>query len=581
MTTAHLNSVNTGTGDNAGDGSTIRDAFTIVNDNVDKLNSQLNGSKSQSAAFPVTNITATEDISANAGAVYGLNIYGGVVFSRGSEVLTSSSGSWNGGNVSLYGIFSNTDPSTSTTTGVLQAFGGVGIRGNINVGGSQNSIVGNLTLGGTLFAGNTSVGTLSATGATTVASLIVAGTSNLIGNVSVANLSASGTTTVNTLQAVNATATTVNGTTGNFPTLNTSGTGTIGTLVATTGSITNLSVTGSTPSTSTNTGALTVVGGAGIGGNLYVGGTLYAANLVSTTTTELSITAPLLYLTADSAYPYDYDIGMYSHYVGGTANVYQHTGVVRNHNDNNWYFFSNIPEPSGGTVNFSSPRLVYDGIKSGTHTVVGNVTATGNISASTSVVSTGAMYAANYLWANGAPYSGTYGNTNVQTYLSAGTLGIKTPSIEHSGTTGSGDIGTPSNTFGTVYAVASSAKYADVAENYVSDSAYEPGTVVEFGGEYEVTLGTPNTTRVAGVVSTDPAYLMNSCCAGDAVVAVALTGRVPCRVTGTVRKGDMMVSAGDGLAKASANPAMGSVIGKALGNFDGTFGVIEIVVGRL
>lgn len=580
-TAAHLISVNTGTSDNSGDGSTIRDAFTIVNNNVDKLNSQLNGSRSQSAAFPVTNITATEDISANAGAVYGLNIYGGVVFSRGSEVLTSSSGSWNGGNVSLYGIFSNTDPSTSTTTGVLQAWGGVGIRGNLNVGGTHHGIAGNVAIGGTLSAGNTSVGTLSASGATTVASLIVAGSTNLIGNLAVANLTASGTTTVGTLQATGVTATTVNATTGNFPTLNTVGTGTVGTLVATTGSISNLNVTGATASTSTNTGALTVVGGAGIGGNLYVGGTIYAANLVSTTTTELSITAPLLYLTADSAYPYDYDIGMYSHYVGGTANVYQHTGVVRNHNDNNWYFFSNIPEPTGGTVNFNSSRLVYDGIKSGTHTVVGNVTATGNIVASTSVVATGAMYASTYLYANGAPYTGTYGNTNVQTYLTAGTLGIKTPSIDHSGTSGLGDIGSASNTFGTVYAVASSAKYADVAENYVSDAQYPPGTVVEFGGDFEVTLGTPETTRVAGVVSTDPAYLMNSCCVGDAVVAVALTGRVPCRVTGVVRKGDMMVSAGRGMAKASASPAMGSVIGKALGNFDGAEGTIEIVVGRL
>lgn len=574
-TAAHLSSVNTGTSDNSGDGSTIRDAFTIVNDNVDKLNSQLNGSKSQSAAFPVTNVTATEDISANAGAVYGLNIYGGVVFSRGSEVLTSSSGSWNGGNVSLYGIFSNTDPSTSTTTGVLQAFGGVGVRGNINVGGSQNSIVGNLTIGGTLFAGNTSVGSLNAAGAATLASLTVAGSSNLIGNVAVANISASGTTTVGTLQATNISATTVTAPTGSFPTLNTAGTGTIGTLVSTTGSITNLNVTGNTASTSTNTGALTVVGGAGVGGNLYVGGTIYAANLVSTTTTELSITAPLLYLTADTPYPYDYDIGMYSHYIGGTANVYQHTGVVRNHNDNNWYFFSNIPEPSGGTVNFNSSRLVYDGIKSG------NIVASGNVTATTSVVSTGPMYASTYLWANGAPYSGTYGNTNVQTYLTAGTNGITVPSITKSGTTGVGDIGSAVNTFGTVYAIASSAKYADVAENYVSDAQYPPGTVVEFGGDFEVTQAAPDTVRVAGVVSTDPAYLMNSHCVGNAVVAVALTGRVPCRVTGTVRKGDMMVSAGQGIAKASANPAMGSVIGKALGNFDGAEGTIEIVVGRL
>ena len=64
-------------------------------------------------------------------------------------------------------------------------------------------------------------------------------------------------------------------------------------------------------------------------------------------------------------------------------------------------------------------------------------------------------------------------------------------------------------------------------------------------------------------------------------VYVALTGRVPCKVIGPVRKGDMMVSAGNGQARAEENPVLGSVIGKALENFDGVEGVIEVVVGRL
>ena len=66
----------------------------------------------------------------------------------------------------------------------------------------------------------------------------------------------------------------------------------------------------------------------------------------------------------------------------------------------------------------------------------------------------------------------------------------------------------------------------------------------------------------------------------DFPTQVALTGRVPCRVVGTVRKGDMMVSAGNGAARAESNPKIGSVIGKALANFDGEAGVIEVVVGR-
>ncbi len=124
------------------------------------------------------------------------------------------------------------------------------------------------------------------------------------------------------------------------------------------------------------------------------------------------------------------------------------------------------------------------------------------------------------------------------------------------------------------------ATYADLAEYYEADAKYEPGTVLEFGGEKEVTIAQDGTTRVAGVVSTDPAYGMNAKCPGLAV-AVALQGRVPTKVRGTIRKGDMMVSAGDGFARPWNTPQMGTVIGKALENFDGIEGIIEVVVGRL
>ena len=86
---------------------------------------------------------------------------------------------------------------------------------------------------------------------------------------------------------------------------------------------------------------------------------------------------------------------------------------------------------------------------------------------------------------------------------------------------------------------------------------------------------------MAGVVSTNPAHLMNSMLKSNHAVAVALQGRVPTLVTGTVRKGDMMVTAANGFAQASAVPIMGTVIGKALENFDGVSGTIEIVVGRV
>jgi hypothetical protein len=135
--------------------------------------------------------------------------------------------------------------------------------------------------------------------------------------------------------------------------------------------------------------------------------------------------------------------------------------------------------------------------------------------------------------------------------------------------------------WGTFYGKASQAVYADLAENYQADTEYEPGTVLMFGGEAEVTLAEENTRAVAGVVSTDPAYLMNGQLTGTSVAPIALQGRVPCKVVGQVRKGDLMVSAGNGFAKADNDPKLGTVIGKSLENFDGAQGVIEVVVGRV
>ena len=145
-----------------------------------------------------------------------------------------------------------------------------------------------------------------------------------------------------------------------------------------------------------------------------------------------------------------------------------------------------------------------------------------------------------------------------------------------------GNIGSSTAYFNTLFAKATSAQYADLAELYVADATYAPGTVLDFGGAKEVTLSSvASSARIAGVVSTNPAHLMNSMIQDDSTVPVALQGRVPTSVTGTVRKGDMMVSAGNGFAQACATPSMGTVIGKALADFDGVSGTIEIVVGRL
>ena len=128
----------------------------------------------------------------------------------------------------------------------------------------------------------------------------------------------------------------------------------------------------------------------------------------------------------------------------------------------------------------------------------------------------------------------------------------------------------------TIFAgTANAAKYADLAERYASDEEIEPGTVVQFVGEGKVAMCMNDSSRsVAGIVSTDPAYLMNSDQAG---ISLAIAGRVPCKVIGTVKTGDLMVCAGEGYARAEENPALGTVIGKAIESHSGTTGVIEVL----
>jgi len=137
---------------------------------------------------------------------------------------------------------------------------------------------------------------------------------------------------------------------------------------------------------------------------------------------------------------------------------------------------------------------------------------------------------------------------------------------------------------GVITATATAAQYADLAENYVADSDYPPGTVLVFGGEQEVTLcNEHNSARVAGVVSTDPAHLMNSNCEGEHVAAVALRGRIPCKVMGPVRKGDVLVtSTTPGFAEASDQPhfvGAACIVGKAISDhLTPSQGIVEIMV---
>lgn len=146
------------------------------------------------------------------------------------------------------------------------------------------------------------------------------------------------------------------------------------------------------------------------------------------------------------------------------------------------------------------------------------------------------------------------------------------------------DIGSPTLRFRNIYGTAMRANYADLAENYKSDEMYIPGTVVVFGGDYEITVSYySRDARVAGIVSTDPAYLMNSN-DDDTYLPVALTGKVPCLVTGPIRKGDLLMSSSvRGVAtKMTADKWVpGCVIGKSLENSDDeNVRLVTVAVGR-
>ena len=144
------------------------------------------------------------------------------------------------------------------------------------------------------------------------------------------------------------------------------------------------------------------------------------------------------------------------------------------------------------------------------------------------------------------------------------------------------NLGSTTAWWSSIYGKAVQAQYADLAERYVSDADYPPGTVVVIGGTAEVTVTTiDHDPRAAGVVSTDPAYLMNAASTG---LPIALTGRVPCRVVGPVNKGSLLVTSTTSGVAQVMDPARyqpGCVIGKSLQTIaDDGIHVIEIMVGR-
>lgn len=517
-------------------------------------------------------ISATGNITTNGyfvGTFFG-NITGNfVVPGSNTEVLFNTSGN----------VDSSSRFTFNKTSNVLQ------VSGNVS---SFNVITGSAYASGVMSAaGNVTGGNLITAGLATVAGNITggnvstAGKVNATGNIDGGNLRTSG--------QVSATG---NITGGNLITgsayvsgvVSASGNVTGGNLIG--GAITSVSSVSGTifkaSSTMSATGNITggnVITAGNVSANYFLGDGSLLTGVITTVSNVVNGNSSVDIATAGA----DVTVS-----VNGVANVgvFQADGVsitgsivgsslntgIGNVSGGNAIFSTAITATTLSTTgNVTGGNVVSTAIVQGATVNATTVSASGNITGG-NVISNGLISVVGTI--TGAAISGTG--------LTVGTGNITGGNIVNAGANGVGNIGSSGGYFNTVFAKATSAQYADLAEKYTADADYQPGTVVVFGGNKEVTQSsTAGDTAVAGVISTNPAYTMNSGLDGEFVATVALVGRVPCQVVGPIRKGALLVSAPNGRAQASASPQVGTVVGKALEHFDGDQGIIEIVVGKL
>ena len=289
-----------------------------------------------------------------------------------------------------------------------------------------------------------------------------------------------------------------------------------------------------TPTTGNATGSLQTYGGMSASGNIYAGGWIYtASNLTVTTSAQIGN-----------------DIRSTTSNTSGPAQV----GSIRS----NSFATVHTTLVTGGTATLNAVTVNGAATVGSTLTTTG--TATVNVLSSNGNVSgTGASFSGVGQFRAGIQGTAvgnvthstgkftTLNTTSTATFDAAANFN-STVTIDGTLTcnqitpfgNANVDLGSASNQFNVVYAQASRALYADLAEKYIADAEYTPGTVVIFGGENEITVTEiPGDTRVAGAISTEPAYIMNS---GSTGLEVALRGKVPVNVVGTVYKGDLLIT---------------------------------------
>ena len=509
-------------------GTTVSVTGNITGGNV------LGGANVNSTLFTGTTVSVSGNVTGgnlNAGTgnisttgnVQAGNLKTGGLISSTGNITTAATGNISTGNISITGVYSG-DGSGLTNLGAL-AVGSIA-NGTSTIGISGSGGNGVITIGGVSNVAVFTTTTAYFIGAANVTGIEKSGT-NAIGNIG------SSINYFNNIFAATYNGTTVS-VTGTITGASVVGGVMTGTSVSVTGNITGGNVLGgANVNATTHTGTTVSVTGTITGGNLAVG--------TGTISTSGNITGGNV-------------LG------GANVNATTHTGTT----------VSVTGTITGGNLAVGTGTISTSGNITG-----GNVLGGANVNATTftggTVSVTGTITGGNL--AVGTGTISTSGNITGGNLVTSGTTGIlSVNSITHTGTTALGNIGEVGAAFNTVHATATTALYADLAERYAADELLDPGTVVDLGGTHEITQSQQDLSdAVFGVISTSAAYMMNNGAGSDAThPAVAIVGRVPVKVIGTVQKGNRLVSAGNGVARA-AQPGEATafnVIGRALENKD-------------
>jgi hypothetical protein len=603
--TTSFQTINVGSTPNDRTGDNLRNAFIKVNSNFANITNI-------GADVGNLKVSGFANIAGNLNIIGAINVIGNVNYANVTSSITNYT------TLSITG----TTQSTSTTTGALVVSGGVGIAKDVYIGGNVN--INHVAAAGVVW-GNTGLGgTLITAAQPNVTSLGVISTLNVSGVLRASGIfyanSAGAATSHTTGGAIIAGGLGVGGNLFLNGGLGAGGViGNNGQLLASTGTgvtWTNPPIGNSLLSGTSIVSVVTNYVNVSIGGSNVVS---FSANGILANVTGTILTASQTNITSVG----NLSALAASGTIQTTGRVYGNSGIggtLLTAAQPNVTSVGNLSAlAASGTIQTTGIVYGNSGV-SGTLLTAAqpNVTSVGNLSSLSSsgtIQTTGNVIATNFV-GNGALLTGlvtsdlVYGNTQVATYLpvytgniggnlttaaqskitSVGTLTSLTVSgnitinssnnataIVNGGTAGAGNIGASGAGFDTVFAKATTAQYADLAEKYLADVNYEPGTVVMVGGVKEVTASQFG-YRAIGVVSTNPAYMMNS--ELDGGTYIALKGRVPVNVIGTVNKGDRLVASNNGVAQ-SLNKVIPSDLVFAIAlenNNDGAIDTIEAII---